>query len=331
MWQGPFNDFPREVGFPQRAGVVYNLKEFIEKINRNNGKTTCFTSLYAFDKINSNGKPDYDSARISHIFFDLDNSNCFENVKKLHQYLIEQKLMHTMFFSGAGFHVHVAAKYPNFLQNKKAAIFNAVIDICDNLGLKIGINEHSDIDAHAIGNTAQLVRVPQTWNIKRKRFCIPIVEPDFMGPFEIILDLSKKQRYKNTSWVYGSEYLDLQQYDKEKTERVELPEFKLEEKTGIEVDVDKFLPCIKSLLDRKVLKHRQRFLILLYCKEIGLPMSDSISLLQKYLSPRTFYHSVKEEHQPLFIYKRADLMFPSCNKLKEEGYCIKGCEGNKSY
>ncbi len=327
MWQGPFNDFPREVGFPQRAGVVYNLKEFVDKINRNNGKTNIYTSLYAFDKINSNGKPDYDSARITHIFLDLDNGACFENVKKLHQYLIEQQLIHTMFFSGAGFHVYVGTKYPNFLQNKKAAIFNAVVDICDKLGLKIGINEHSDIDAHAIGNLAQLVRVPNTWNIKRKRFCISIYALDLIADFDYILHESQKQRNPIFKTIYGSKYLDLTPYDKEKTERVDLPEFKLEEKSGIEVDVDKFLPCIKSLLNRKVLKHRERFLIILYCKELGLPMQDSISLLQKYLSPRIFYHSIKEEHQPLFIYKRADLLFPSCNKLKEEGYCIDGCKG----
>ncbi len=92
MWQGPFSEdkFPREMGFPQRACVVYNMKEFLEKINKTNGKVTVFTSLYAFEKIKSNGKPEYDSAKITHLYFDLDNSNCLDSAKKLCKYLIEQ-------------------------------------------------------------------------------------------------------------------------------------------------------------------------------------------------------------------------------------------------
>ena len=115
-WLSPFSEFPREMGFPHRNGIVYNVSQFIDKVNRYNGRTTVFTSLYPFDYINSNGKPDYDSARIQHIYFDLDNTKSLEITRKMHEYLLEKDLRHSIFFSGGGFHVYIAVQYPNFLK-----------------------------------------------------------------------------------------------------------------------------------------------------------------------------------------------------------------------
>ena len=127
MWS-PFMEFPRELGFPQRAVIVYNMDDFISKINRANGKMTIFASLYSFSKLQDNGKPDYSSTKISHIYLDLDNSECLQNTRKLHQYLQSENLAHCINFSGAGFHIFVQSE-GSLLQIKKAAIFNAVVDI----------------------------------------------------------------------------------------------------------------------------------------------------------------------------------------------------------
>jgi hypothetical protein len=328
MWLGPFADFPREMGYPARSGIVYSMKEFLEKINLHNQKTNVFTTLYSFDSINSNGKPDYDSTRIEHIFFDLDNGNANENIFKLHNYLLDKDLFHTIFFSGGGFHCYIACIYPNFLKNKKAAIFNAVTDISDKNGFKIGINEHSDIDAHTIGNIAQLVRVPNTFNLKRKLFCIPILDDDLFENMEYIKEKAKKQ--SNLFTVYGHHYLDLMPYDRESVERYKIPSIEMgDSSNGIEnIDVEKFHPCVKALLTKRLIKHRERYIVITYCKEIGLPIKDTILLLKKHLEPRVLNHCVFEEHQPMFIYRRADLGFPSCEKLRQEGLCVEK-EGNR--
>lgn len=320
MWSGPFATFPREMGFPMRNGIVYDLREFIEKINKYNGISTVFTSLFSFDYIKSNGKPDYDSAKIQHIFFDLDNGNSLESLRKIHKYLMTKNLRHVIFFSGGGFHAYVATKYPQILKNKKSAIFNAVVDIADQLKLKIGINEDSDIDAHAIGNLAQLVRVPNTFNLKRKRFCIPISELDLTLTFEEIRDLAKKQRLAVE--IYGDNYLNLEEYDREPVERIDFPVGEFSGEIGIDkIDVEKFPPCIKFLLTKGLIKHRERYLIIVYCKEMGIPIKDTIMILRKYLSPKTFNHCIREERQPIWVYRRNDLFFPSCQRLQEEGYC----------
>jgi hypothetical protein len=320
MWS-PFSEFPRELAYPARAGIVYSIKEFLEKINIHNRRTTCFTSLYAFDKINFDGKPDYDSARITHIFIDLDNGQSRENIVKLHDYLMKNDLLHTMFFSGGGYHCYVATKYPNFLKNKKSAIFNAVTDVSDKVGLKIGINEHSDIDAHTVGNIAQLVRVPNTWNFKRKKYCIPINETHLQS----LQELEYSYDHQN-NWVtnYGHEYLDLESYDREPDVKYRMPEVDYGDSIGIEnININSFLPCIKRLLTEKFNKgHRHRFYIITYCKELGLPLKDTIMLLKKYLEPRVYHHCCTEERQPIFIYRRGDLCFPSCQKLKQEGLCF---------
>lgn len=325
MWS-PFSEFPRELAYPARSGIVYTMKEFLEKVNLHNHKTTCFTSLYAYDTINSNGKPDYESARITHIFLDLDNGNSRESVIKLHDYLMKNDLLHTMFFSGGGYHLYAATRHPNFLKNKKSAIFNAVTDISDKVGLKIGINEHSDIDAHTVGNIAQLVRVPNTWNFKRKKYCIPINETHLQS----LQELEYSYDHQN-NWVtnYGHTYLDLEPYDREPDVKYRMPEIDYGDSIGIEnININSFLPCIKRLLTEKFNKgHRYRFYIITYCKELGLPLKDTIMLLKKYLEPRTYHHCCSEERQPIFIYRRGDLCFPSCQKLRSEGLCVGNCRG----
>jgi len=327
-WKGPFASFPRDMGFPSRAKqnrVVYNMDEMLKKVQLYNGRTHVFTSLYSFDKIFENGIPDYDSARIEHIYFDLDNGTCMDSAQKLHEFFLERDLLHTMFFSGAGFHLYLAVQYPNQLKNKKSAIFNAVVELADKLKFKVGINEHSDIDAHTVGNVAQLVRVPNTYNVKRRRFCIPIYHEDFEKDMQHFYQLAKTQRMPIK--VYGSVKLDLSVFDREPKVKYRIPSIDTGQSLGVDkINVDAFLPCIQALLTKKNLKHRERFIVITYCKEIGLPLRDCILLLKKYLPNRTFQHCVFEERQPLFIYRRADLMFPSCGRLMSTGACQEDCQ-----
>jgi hypothetical protein len=318
MWAGPFGEFPRQLGYPSRGEIVYTMKEFLDKINLHNGRTTVFSSLYAFDKINSDGKPDYDSARIGHLFFDLDGDNCHTNVNRLHEYFIRENLQHMIFFSGGGFHTYV--RCCGSIRDKKSAIFNAVTDVADKVGLTVGINEHSDIDAHTVGNLAQLVRVPNTWNIKRKKFCIPVNEDLLNQDLHAVQTYAEKQHFQLTT--FGEQSLDLTLFDREPIEKYRIPVMDFGDSIGIDnINIDSFPPCIKALLTKKLIKHRQRFIVIEYCKEIGLPLKDTISLLKHYLEPRVYNHCVYEERQPVFIYRRGDLGFPGCEKLRQEGLC----------
>ena len=325
-------DFPREVGFPYRAGIVYNITELLNKVNLCNGKSDVFIGLYSLGQV-SQGKQNYDTVQVKHLYLDLDNVRSLENTRKLHDYLMSKNLCHRMFFSGGGEHIYIRCTYPNLLKNKRVAIYNAVMDIAQQLNLNVGIDEHSDIDSHTVGNIAQLVRVPHTYNPKRKRFCIPLLEQDLRLPLVEIQKLAEKQRFLGyaDNPIYGSESLDLSPYDGSTKVRHEIID---EEIIEGEIDLDKinfdaFPSCIKILMSEKKLSHRQRFYLITYLKREGFSLKDTINILRKCLSPEIYIHCINEECQPLSIYSRADLSFPSCNKIIEEGLCLIPCKDMK--
>ena len=324
MWSGPFSTYPRQMGYPSRNGIVYTMKEFLTKVDNSNGRVTIFTSLYSYDRIND-GKPDYESARITHLFFDLDHNDCLANAQKLHRYLDNNDLCHTICFSGRGFHVFTQVEYPNYLKSKKDAIYNAVISIAEQCSFTIGINEDSDVDAHTIGNIAQLVRVPNTYNIKRKRFCIPISVEQLQLNIESIYKLAERQQPK--LYIYGSKALNLEEFDREPNNRYRTDAIETTESIGIDsIRIESLPPCIRALATAKLIKHRQRYILINYLREIGLPFDDCLLFLKKFLDPKTYSHSVFEERQPYMIYQRADLVPHSCSRLQKEGLCISDCK-----
>jgi hypothetical protein len=324
IWS-PFLAYPREMGFPSRACIVYSLRDMLSKVNQWNGKMDIFTSLYALSRVQE-GRQDFDSyAQVDHIFWDLDDhGSAYENVKKLHSYLVEQNYLHCINFSGGGFHIYVASHNGYRLKNKRVAIDNAMTSISRKLGLKIGIHDSDDIDARTVGNVSQLVRLPNTYNIKRKRFCIPLTHNDLNLPFEEIKKMAEKQKFVGEEWFIGENFLDLEPFDGfEKVRNITNMPIDTEDCLGIEnINLEVFKPCVKVLLmSGKKLSHGERYIIITYLREQGIPIKDTVEILRKYLPSSNFYHCVREERQPITIYSRADLVFPSCEKLQADGYC----------
>jgi hypothetical protein len=324
----PFSDFPREIGNPLRCGIVNNKQELSNFVNTYNGKTKVFTSLYSFDEI-ENKRGIYESARINKIYFDFDNpETSLLCANKLHNYSLEHDYSHCIFFSGGGFHVYIKVNYPNNLKNKKASVGNAQYFIADENKINIGINGNSDLDGHIIGNIAQLVRIPNTYNIKRKKFCIPISDEDLktknMDDFK---GLANRQRFEFFS--YGKGALDIEKFDGEEFDReYEISDNIESGSSGITIDIEKLPPCIKEFTTKKHLKHGERYLFILYCRELGLLYEDTLALMKTFLEPKVFFHCVKQERQPFWTYRRKDLIFPSCETLKERGFCTKpNCKG----
>jgi hypothetical protein len=331
MWY-PFDDFPREIGIPSRIGIVNNMQEFVEKVNLYNGKATVFVSLYSFDQINGKGNRGvYGSARVKQIYFDVDEPRNLDAIRKLHNYCLEKDYLHTIVFSGGGFHLYLGVEYPNNLDNKKGAIFNAQIFVVDECGLKVGVNGGSDIDRHIIGNLAQLVRVPGTYNLKRKRFCISVSNEDLNTTLEEIKEKAKTQN--SGLHIYGHRYFDLNPFDSEPKIKTDF-EIKVEDsKINVEnLDISRFPPCIQKLAKERFIKHFSRYVLISFLKELGLSYSDVVKFLESCLAPSVFYHCVRSEKQPYFIFRRSDLSFPNCDTLKEAGLCAdEKCEGAKLY
>jgi len=330
MWN-PFGDFPREMGYPYRRHIVYNSKQLIEKLNLYNHKTPVYTSLYSFEQLNGAlNRGIYTSANINKIYFDLDKLE-IESLRKFHEYALKKDLFHTMFFSGGGFHIYIGTSGKD-LKNKKGAVANCQVGIANELELNVGINGDSDIDGHIIGNIAQMVRVPCSYNLKRHKYCIPLKKED-LTDIKTIERKSRKQIFGIK--VYGNKLLDLTPYDGEPiTNSYENIEFDLPmENIGLSnINIEKFPACIQSILKESFINHRQRYILILYLKELGIPIEDTLNILKNSLDWKVFIHCVREEKQPYWIYKRGNLSFPSCGTLRGEGFCVdKNCSGANLY
>ena len=331
IWN-PFGDFPREMGYPHRRGIVYSMKELINNVNLYNHKTDVFSSLYSFNKLNERGNRGlYNTSILNKIYLDLDNPENLDSITSLHNFCLENDYLHSMFWSGGGFHFYIGSN-EGTLKYKKDALINAQVHICKENDLSIGTGNGFDVDSHVIGNLAQMVRIPATYNPKRKRYCISIREKDLTS-LEYIQTKAENPVYGIK--IYGSKFMDLAKFDEESPSRsydsidLSLPMSNV----GLDsIDINKFPECIKYSLTKSFLNHRERYILILYLKELGLPIEDTLIILHKYLDSKVFSHCVKEEKQPYWIYKRSNLCFPSCESLRLEGFCVnKDCSGAELY
>jgi hypothetical protein len=173
-----------------------------------------------------------------------------------------------------------------------------------------------------------MVRVPSTYNLKRKRFCIPLQSSDLNSSVSDIIQKAGQPQFPIP--IYGHKFLDLTPFDTEPVPKpfettLDTIEGELETNT---INIDTFPDCIKLMLIEKNIKHKSRFILILYLRELGIPLSTTIKLLKQTLDISTFSHCIKEK-QPYWVYKRTDLSFPSCQTLKKWGFCkSETCKGN---
>jgi len=315
--------FPRQVGFPNRVFCA-NKREFLEKVNLHNGAVKrIYYSLY---NCNKNNKFTEDTVLIDKIAFDLDNDFDLFALLRLHRFCIENgNLKHIMVFSTKGFWFYIFTKNYEGLVYPKSALENAQRDIANKTKLLIGDpNQRADIDEHVIGDIARIARMPNTYDLTRKLYCIPITLSDIQKGYEFIKQKAKKQCF--TFKVYGNNLLDISKYDKKINHIVFLDiNFNLEINNNIqEINQEELPPCIKYLLKQPNLGWRGRFHLINFLKEIGLFPEEVKNILKNTLSPQKYYHCVFEERQVDYIFKRD---FFVCNKetMAKDGFCF-NCE-----
>lgn len=345
---GLFNTFPREMGFPERTGkyrCIEDKEEFIKIIDAFNGRKNVYTTIYSFGTIKE-GKyykiPDYDSAIVDKVFLDLDSKDSLVNIQKIHTALVKQDLKHTMIFSGGGFHCYIKCEKAN-ISYKKECVMNMQRYVAELCKLTIGEPEKNDIDEHIIGDVARISRIPNTYNLKRKCFCIPIKEEDF-EQYKTIPDFqefAKLQRPMRFAW-YGEKEIETLKYDfvpkdKQAIYDINIPDGKIDIKDFGE---EKFWNCVKKMIvDRS--NHKFWFWGAIWLRDIGYNKEETKEICKKYMSVYTrtdierndYEHALK--HDSLFdiiFNKKTNNFFPTCEKLFSEGLCDGKCKHyNKLY
>jgi len=329
-----FNKFPREIGCPERFSVN-SLQEFLAFVNKNNGKKTLFTSVYEFDKNHP------EAISIDKIFFDFDRETSFESLKKLHNWCKANKYRHTMFFSGGGCHLYMFTKNYEALKNKKQTLYNCHHFIAEKSKLTIGDYNSDkegidyDIDWHIIGDIRRHARIPGTFNMNKKRYCIGITEEDLEKDYSYLKEKAKKPSLAFT--YYGNKFFDVKPFDCLLKEYTKPLPYKASDTVKVNKDeVLVNLPlCLKLWLNRDHVGWKRRGWIIewmrdkgLWRKELNEPLpamfDETLDLMKKYLEPREFKHmnSNADGFQVKYLYFfNTNNSFPTCNNIKACGEC----------
>jgi hypothetical protein len=337
--------FPREMwaGSPIQGAinpprvVVSNKEEYKNFVRAYNGKMNVYTSVYDFEQFSHNRGLEY-SVILDRIFLDFDahgNENdlpyLYQDVIKMHEWLLEKGYKHTLSFSGRGFHIFVYGIRTHSIRRIKA-FFN----ICNDV-----LKQSKFLDPVVINN-ARLRRVQNTYHMGAKCYSIPLIDSDLRKGLPHILELTKKPRSIKQR-VYGDKL-------------VEWPDVKQFEMTEVEIDSVEspgnipILPCLKNAVMVENPNHRARVLLVQWYNELlselavldnGLnckprevsgnvlevikkQIEDEIKTIASNEDTWIDYNEYETRKHVRFIVDNR-YMSPSCNTLIQENLCVGKC------
>lgn len=291
--------FPRQIAFPFR--VTVQKDEFYKHINLLNGKKRIFSSVY-----NYTGNYEFDKLAlvIDKVFFDFDGPESLPNALALMRECVNNDYLCMPLFSGGGFHIYVFTDSKR-LQNPKFAL----------TGFQ---TQFTGMDKTSVGDVARVATIPNTFNTKRGRFCIPVSIEDMQSGYEFISDKAKEQCFLYR--MYGKTKVSLVDGDAE----IIYQTFRFEE-PRIEARKIEALPaCINDILSYEKKGYRGRYLVINYLKDAGYLESEIEDIIKEFCTEQEARHCIQEERQINRLYWK-DIMFPSCEQIKSEGRCPDSC------
>ena len=321
-----FSTFPREIGTPKRK-VIWSKDNFLKLIDESNCKNNVFTSVYGFKSIKTEkyrDEPNYNTAEIDKILFELDNEEGYVDMLKLHNEFLINNYKHSIMFSGKGFHVYLFVKYDKSeLINPKDTIARVQKYFIDKLKLE-------NTDPVTIGNIAQMIRVPNTYNIKRRRYCIPLSKKDLELKYEEIKEKALQQNLI-LNYIIGIKSFNITEYDKEieyKPLEIDIPE--LDSNTKIDLKKLNTPDCVKMMLNQPHPIWIQRGFVLIFLRDRGLSSNEILKLVKNYWEPEVIRHALTDlngDRQLYYICRDVNrYLFPSCNKLTNLELCPRRCQ-----
>ena len=171
--------------------------EYFEFVKSHNNRTNVYTTVYDFEHFTET-MPVEDSVIIDRIFLDFDAHEdnldmAWRDVKVVMEMVIENNYLHTLFFSGRGFHLFLFGKQTKNMRNVQT-FFREIKQLLD---LKVGKKNSLD---ERVGQKTRLRRVPNTVNMSSSdgkgnaRYCIPLTIDDLRLDIEEILTMALKPR-----------------------------------------------------------------------------------------------------------------------------------------
>ena len=179
-----------------RRKKMESKEQYIKFVQSQNNRTNVYTTVYDFEHFSEKMAID-STVIIDRIFLDFDAhedelDKAWRDVKEVMKLVIQRDYLHTLFFSGRGFHLFIFGKRTNNMRNVQT-LFK---EIKEYLVSKVGKDNTLD---ERVGQITRLRRVPNTVNMSSSdgegnaRYCIPLTVDDLSLNIEEILVLAKDE------------------------------------------------------------------------------------------------------------------------------------------
>ena len=321
--------FYREVGLPRQ--VVHSEAEILKFIDKNIGYSNTYYTVYEFKELGDR-LCKYSSAIVDRIFIDIDEGSpeeAYVQMVKLHELLMKDDIVHIINFSGGGFHVFISIEE---LKDNKKEYLRIYCNRLKAQGIKF--------DPQVVGDVARLCRFPNSYNYKRKRWCIS-VNSNMIYNFNEIMRLSTDGQ-QNIYEIFGKNILNLKKIislkelnDLGQICDTKCPTYDIND-ILLNIDIEKYI-TLPPFIKRMIYKHQHkiddniswfddRYHLILWCRENGVSFEDCCAFLKSILDEKEFSHAVREERQIQYIYQRKKganaLFFPNAKTLRAKGYYL---------
>jgi hypothetical protein len=315
---------PERRTFELTGDGIERSKRIVYKLN---GVTDLYRTIYNF-----NDWPGWDSAIIDKVYIDFDpekenpeSGRELFDTRKLHEYLIEQNVQHSLYFSGRGFHIFVAVNkiMPSQLKNPRMAVKN-----CHKY-----LIEEAEIKPDPVTvDLMRIARLPNTKNMRTGLFCIPLAPEELYWDINDIYRLGAHQRIFSGQKVKEEKKVNLGYFDGKKFE-IDYAET-IDSGVSLDIDDDNIPECVKNNLSLGDCNYLERYAIITALRDLSYPKEEVRRILKEYLIPKKYNHCIHEERQLDYLFQRQDLLFPSCSTLQIQGMCVnknKKCRGQHIY
>ena len=321
----------REIFLPKYRIPVLAQSTIDEYRELYSGKKDIYISVYDYKGW---GKESIctQNAIVDKIFLDFDydeDLKFFDDVRTVAKFLHEMNMVFKIRFSGRGFHIFIGLVCKD-LKNPRKCIREWVKELHKKT--------NTTSDKSVVGDLRRVSRMVGTMNMKTHLYCIPLDYAHLMNfTYEAICDMAKiwKPIYRYNDklsgleeWIEGENLLDISVYDTEEEQsfvgNIDVSKIQIK---------DDFPPCIKDMLKNPLLGYYERGLLICYLRDDGYSFYEILTILKTTLSKEKYYHCTEEENQPQYLYyDREDMLFASCQTLKNNGLCPSNeCHGQWLY
>jgi hypothetical protein len=348
-----FEHFPREIDMKSRK-VVTTMKQLERWVKRANGKADLTTTVYGFRELKPKGnRGEYSTAIVDKFVVDLDKGRaaeldiedsetgqrCTEDTLRLASHLRDMDIRHAVFFSGGGYHVWVMLDKvyelpPNELSNllfSGRMLINKWVRDMDLITIDPVVSFRPD----------RHIRIPNTYNYKRKLWSIPCSIADLESGWNHITKKASKSR--NGMIVTGTKGLEIEIVEDDGFSGLSgvFQKFDAEDVSiqGGDVQGLPILPCLEAACCTKGSNppHQSRAYLMMflmdYFRKFARPPRESkISNAEVITKSHQFIANLEwadynpKITQEMLVHGASRYYItPSCPKIYQEGLCLGRC------